>query len=164
MQLYAIKNMMVDTLDIFLESEQEEIDKSFYTETMEFLKEELSHKSSNIIKYISNLDAEAQSIKVEIDRLSKAKKSREKKLESLKRYLISTMQYLEKTKIETDIGTYGIRKSTALKVLDMNKIPKEYLKVKKEISIDKRELTSYIKAGEDIKGVVLVENYSLQIK
>lgn len=164
MQLYAIKGMMIDTLDIFLESEQEEVDQEFYTETMEFLKEELSHKSSNIIKYISNLDAEAQSIKIEIDRLSKAKKSRERKLESLKSYLISTMQHLEKTKIETDIGTYGIRKSTALKVLDMNKIPKEYLKVKKEISIDKRELTSHIKAGEDIEGAILVENYSLQIK
>lgn len=164
MQLYTIKDMMIDTLDIFLESEQEEIDQSFYNETMEYLKEELSYKSSNIIKYISNLDAEAQSIKIEIDRLSKAKKSRERKLESLKSYLISTMQHLEKTKIETNLGTYGLRKSTVLKVLDMNKIPEEYLKVKKEVSVDKRELKNYIKTGKYTEGAILVENYSLQIK
>lgn len=164
MQLYAIKNMMVDTLDIFLESEQEEVDQDFYTETMEYLKEELQHKSSNILKYIANLDSEAQSIKLEIHRLAKAKKSRERKLESLKGYLISTMQQLEKTKIETDLGTFGIRKSTKLEVYDLKKIPEEYLKVKKEVSVDKREVTNHIKAGEVVEGATLVENYSLQIK
>ena len=164
MQLYAIKNMMIETLDIFLGSEQDSIYKDFYNETMEFLKEELLHKSSNIIKYIANLDAEAQGMKQEIERLTKAKKSRECKLNSLKNYLVSTMQHLEKTKIETDLGSYGLRKSTSLKVLDMDKIPEEYLRVKQEVSVDKRELKNYIKAGKEIEGVALVENYSLQIK
>lgn len=164
MQLYSIKEMMIDTLDIFLESEQEEVDKDFYIETMEYLKEELQHKSSNILKYIANLDAEAQSIKIEIDRLSEAKKSRERKLESLKSYLISTMQQLEKTKIETNLGTFGIRKSTKLEVYDMSRIPEEYLKIKKVVSVDKREITNHIKAGEEIEGASLIPNYSLQIK
>ena len=35
MQLYAIKNMMIETLDIFLGSEQDNIDKDFYNETMD---------------------------------------------------------------------------------------------------------------------------------
>lgn len=155
---------MVDTLDIFLESEQEEIDRDFYSETMEYLKEELSNKSSGIIKYLSNLDAEALTIKCEIDRLTKAKKSRERKSESLKSYLVNTMQILEKTKIETDLGTYGIRKSTALKILDMNKIPQEYIRKKEELTVDKRGLTGFIKNGEAIEGAALVENYSLHIK
>ena len=155
---------MVDTLDIFLESEQEEIDRDFYSETMEYLKEELSNKSSGIIKYLSNLDAEALTIKCEIDRLTKAKKSRERKSESLKSYLVNTMQILEKTKIETDLGTYGIRKSTALKILDMNKIPQEYIRKKEELTVDKRGLTGFIKNGEAVDGAALVENYSLHIK
>jgi hypothetical protein len=164
MKLYEIKEAMVDTLDIFLESEQEEIDRDFYSDTMEYLKEELSKKSSNIIKYLSNLDAEALTIKVEIDRLTRAKKARERKSSSLKSYLVNTMQILEKTKIETELGTYGLRKSTALEVFDMDKIPEEYLKVKKEVSVDKRELTNHIKAGETIEGAALVERYSLQIR
>lgn len=164
MKLYDIKDNMLDTLDIFLESDQGEVDQEFYKETMKYLKEELAHKSSNIIKYLSNLDSEALAIKSEIDRLSKAKKARERKSSSLKSYLVNTMKILEKTKIETDLGTYGIRKSTALEVYDMSKIPEEYLKVKKEVSVDKRELTNHIKAGEAIEGAALVERYSLQIK
>lgn len=164
MQLYVIKDMMIDTLDIFLESDQEETDQNFYTETMEYLKEELSHKSSNIIKYLSNLDSEALAIKSEIDRLSKAKKARERKSASLKSYLVSVMKILEKKKIETDLGTYGLRKSTSLDVYDINKIPEEHLKVKKEVSVDKRELTNLIKSGRTIEGVALIESYSLQIR
>jgi hypothetical protein len=164
MQLYKITEAMVDTLDIFLESEQDEVDQEFYKETMDYLKEELSHKSSNIIKYLSNLDAEALAIKSEIDRLAKAKKSRERKSASLKSYLVNTMQMLEKTKIETDLGTFGLRKSTALDIYDMDKIPETYLKVKREVSVDKRELTNHIKAGESIEGAALVQRYSLQIK
>lgn len=110
------------------------------------------------------MEAEALAIKSEMERLTKAKKARERKSASLKNYLVNTMQILEKTKIETNLGTYGIRKSTALKILDMNKIPEEYLKVKTEVSVDKREVTAHIKAGEKVEGAVLVENYSLQIK
>lgn len=164
MQLYAIKDAMIDTLDIFLESEQEEIDKTFYEETMKVLKEELSHKSSNIIKYLSNLDGEISTLKSEIERLTKVKKTRERKIANLKSYLITTMQSLEKKKVETNLGTYGLRKSIALKVLDINKIPEEYLREKREVTVDKRELANFIKAGHTIEGAALVENYSLQIK
>ena len=164
MKLYEIKDAMTETLDIFLESEREEIDQEFYTETMEYLKEELNHKSSNIIKYLSNLDGEALAIKSEIDRLTKAKKAREKKSESLKNYLTNVMIGLDKSKIETDLGTYGIRRSTALKILDMNLIPEEYLKRKEEFYVDKRELTNLIKGGESIQGALLEERYSLHIK
>ena len=164
MKLYEIKEAMIDTLDIFLDSEQEEIDKEFYSETMDYLKSELQYKSSNIIKYISNLDSEANSIKDEIERLTKVKKSRERKLESLKGYLIQIMQGLEKTKIETNLGSYGIRKSSALKIFDMNKIPKEYLNKKTEVTVDKREITRVIKSGHEVLGAALIENYSFQIK
>lgn len=164
MKLYEIKEAMIETLDIFLESDREEIDKEFYEETMTYLKSELSCKSSNIIKYICNLDSEVLSIKNEIDRLTKAKKARERKLESLKSYLINTLHILDKSKIETDIGTYGLRKSVALKVFDLNQIPEEYLKVKKEVSVDKRALTTAIREGYEIKGAILEERYSLHIK
>ncbi|GLI57787.1 hypothetical protein PM10SUCC1_33010 [Propionigenium maris DSM 9537] len=164
MKLYAIKDAMIDTLDIFLESEQEEINKEFYQETMKVLKEELSHKSSNIIKYLTNLDGEVSTLKSEIDRLTKVKKVRERKIANLKSYLITTMQSLEKKKVETELGTYGLRKSIALKVLDINKIPEKYLREKREVTVDKRELSNFIKAGHIIEGATLVENYSLQIK
>ena len=164
MKLYEITEAMVDTLDIFLESDRDEMDQEFYQESMELLKEELSNKSSNIIKYLRNLDAEAIAIKDEVDRLTKAKKSRERKSKSLKEYLVNTMVVLDKTKIESDLGTYGLRKSHPLEILDMSKIPEEFIKRKEEISVDKRAVSAYIKSGHDIEGAALVEKYSLQIR
>lgn len=51
---------MIDTLDIFLELDQNESDKESYQYIMEFLKEELKNKSSNIIKYIRNISLEIE--------------------------------------------------------------------------------------------------------
>lgn len=164
MKLYEIKSAMVDTLDIFLESERDEMDQEFYQESMELLKSELSNKSSSIIRYVRNLDSEVIGIKDELDRLTKAKKSRENKLNSLKGYLINTMMVLDKTKIESDLGSYGLRKSHPLEILDMSKIPEEFIRRKEEVSVDKRAVASFIKSGHEIQGAALVEKYSLQIR
>lgn len=164
MKLYEIKEAMVDTLDIFLESDREEMDQEFYQESMELLKNELSNKSSNIIKYVRNLDSEVIGIKDEIERLTKARKSRENKLKSLKDYLVNTMMFLDKTKIESDLGTYGLRKSHPLEIFDISKIPEEFIRKKEEITVDKRAVSNYIKSGHDIEGASLVEKYSLQIR
>ena len=164
MKLYEIQGAMLETLDIFLESDQDEIDKELYEDTINYLKEELSQKSSSIIKYLCNLSSETDSIKQEIERLTKAKKSRERKLEGLKGYLVNIMQSLEKSKIETDLGTYGLRKSKSVKILDQSKIPEVYLRVKEEVSVDKKGLAVVLKSGETVEGAALVENYSLQIR
>ncbi|MGL4955321.1 MAG: hypothetical protein ACRC4Y_07610 [Cetobacterium sp.] len=69
MKAYEIMNGMIDTLDIFLESEQSEGDKENYEFVMKFLKEELQSKSSNIIKYIRNISLEVEVLSQEEDRL-----------------------------------------------------------------------------------------------
>ncbi len=164
MKLYEIQEAMLETLDIFLESDQEEMDRELYDDTMDYLKEELSQKSSSIMKYLCNLHSETDSIKQELERLSKAKKSRERKMESLKGYLVNVMQSLEKSKIETDLGTYGLRKSKSVTILDQAKIPEEYIRVKEDVSVDKKGLAAVLKSGETVEGAALVENYSLQIR
>ena len=65
MKLYEITGAMEDVLDIFLESEGEVLDRENYEYTMSYLKEELKNKSSNFIKYIKNLLAEAEMAKQE---------------------------------------------------------------------------------------------------
>lgn len=67
MKAYEIKNAMIDTLDIFLESNQDEMDKENYDDVMEYLREELESKSSNIVRYIRNLELENIVAKTEID-------------------------------------------------------------------------------------------------
>lgn len=164
MKAYEIKNAMIDTLDIFLESNQDEMDKENYDDVMEYLREELKSKSSNIVRYIRNLELENIVAKTEIDRLEDIKKSREKKIASLKGYIKGILLELDKKKIETDLGNLSLRKITSVEIVDLSKIPKEYLTVKEEVTPSKKLIGDCLKKNIVVSGVILKEDYSLQIK
>ncbi|MBC2854694.1 siphovirus Gp157 family protein [Cetobacterium sp. 2G large] len=164
MKAYEIVNGMIDTLDIFLESEQSEGDKENYEFIMEFLKEELQNKSSNIVKYIRNVSLEVEVLSQEEDRLEKLRKQKEKKVNSLKKYLTDILLNLDKNKIETELGNLGLRKSVLVAIDNLDLIPKKYIQKKIELVPDKRLLSEILKQGKNIKGVHLENKYSLQIR
>lgn len=164
MKAYEIKEAMFDTLDIFLESDQGETDRDMYDDVMGYLKEELQNKGTSIIKYVRNLELEAISVKAEIERLESVKKNRENKAKSLKNYLKNILISLDKKKIETELGNYSLRKSSKVEILDMSKIPEEYIKIKEERTPDKTLIGQRWKLGEAVEGTAVIEDYSLQIK
>ena len=164
MKTYEIAGAMIDTLDIFLDSDQQETDKETYEDVMEYLKEELQNKGTNILKYVRNLELEAISAKTEIERLEDVKKNRENKVKSLKGYLKNILMFLDKKKIETELGNYNLRKSSKVEIIDMSKIPEECLRIKQEVLPDKMLIAQKMKNGEKIVGAVIVEDYNLLIK
>ncbi|WP_297433253.1 siphovirus Gp157 family protein [uncultured Cetobacterium sp.] len=164
MKAYEIVNGMIDTLDIFLESEKNEGDRENYEFVMEFLKDELQNKSSNIIKYIRNVSLEVEVLSQEEDRLEKLRKQKEKKVNSLKKYLTDILLNLDKNKIETELGNLGLRKSVSVAIDNLDLIPKKYIQKKIELVPDKRLLSEILKQGKNIKGVHLENKYSLQIR
>ena len=164
MKAYEIKNAMIDTLDIFLESNQDEMDKENYDDVMEYLREELESKSSNIVRYIRNLELENVVAKTEIDRLEEIKKNREKKITSLKGYIKGILLELDKKKIETDLGNLSLRKTTSVEIVDLSKIPKEYLVIKEEKVPLKTLIKDSLKKNIAVSGAILKEDYSLLLK
>ncbi|MGL4538112.1 MAG: siphovirus Gp157 family protein [Cetobacterium sp.] len=164
MKAYEIMNGMIDTLDIFLESDQNEGDRENYEYVMDFLKEELQSKSSNIIKYIRNVSLEVEVLSQEEDRLEKLRKQKEKKVNSLKKYLADILLNLDKNKVETELGNLGLRKSVSVAIDNLDLIPKKYIQKKIELVPDKRMLSEILKQGKNIKGVHLEDRYSLQIR
>ena len=164
MKLYEIKNGMIDTLDIFLESEQTEMDRENYNDIMEYLKEELKNKSSDLIKYIRNLELENTVTKLEIERLEDLKKGKEKKIKSIKSYIKGILLDLDKRKVETELGNLSLRKTTSVEITDITKIPKEYLVVKEEVTPSKKLIGDSLKKNILIDGAVLKEDYSVLIK
>lgn len=164
MKLYEARNAMIESLDIFLESDQDEIDQEVYKESMEYLRSELANKSSNIIRYVFNINSDIASVKEEIDRLNKLKKSKENKIKNLKGYLVSTMESLNKSKIETDLGVYGLRRSSKVDIFNADLIPDGYIREKREVSFDKKSIGNDLKSGKLIEGARIVENYSLQLR
>ncbi len=165
LRLYEITQGMIDQLDIFLESEWNDSDKENYSEIMLFLKEELKNKSDSIIQYIQNLQTLNKSAKEEVDRLQKLIKIRTNKIERLKSYLISTMQILEQKKIETALGSYGIRKTPdKVEIYDLTILPKEFIRIKEEKEPDKEKIKAYIKEHGEVAGARITCGYSLQIR
>ena len=165
MKIYEIQKGFFDTLDILLESDGNQEDIDTYNEVMTFLKEELQKKSSSILTYIQELQAKSKIAKEEADRLLKLSKSRANKAEKLKKYLTNVLQSLDVNKIETNLGSYILRKSYSVDVYDMSVLPEEFVRVTEERKADKEKIREYIKAnGEIIKGARIVENYSLNIK
>ena len=164
LKLYEISQGMIDTLDIFLESDGNDLDKENYSEIMLFLRDELKNKSSSLLQYIQNLQVLNKSAKEEADRLQKLIKTRNNKIERLKSYLVTTLQVLETKKIETDLGSYGLRRSSAVDVYDMAVLPDEFIRVTEERKADKEKIKEYIKANGELKGARIVDNYSLQIR
>ena len=163
LKLYEIQQGMIDTLDIFLESEGSDLDKENYGEIMLFLRDELKNKSSSLLKYIQDLQAQNISAKEEADRLQKLSKIRANKIERLKNYLVNTLQVLEVKKIETDLGSYGIRRSSRVEV-DMSNLPEEFIRITEERKADKEKIKEYIKANGELQGARIVDSYSLQIR
>ena len=163
MQLYKIQEAMIDNLNIFLESEGTDLDQEVYEEIMVMLKEELSAKSSNILKYLNNIQADLEEIKIEKQRLDKVKKSKESKYNRLADYIISVMTSLDKAKIETEIGNYALRKSSKVEVIDESLIPEEYFNIKMDKTVDKITLKELLKSQE-IPGVKLSTGYNLNIQ
>ena len=164
MKLYEIRNGMIDTLDIFLEGEQTEVDRENYNYIMEYLKEELKNKSSVLIKYIRNLELESTMVKLEIERLEELKKGKEKKIKSIKSYIKGILLDLDKKKVETELGNLSLRKTTSVEITDITKIPREYLVVKEEITPSKKLIGDSLKKNILIDGAVLKEDYSVLIK
>lgn len=163
LKLYEIQQGMIDTLDIFLESEGSDLDRENYGEIMLFLRDELKNKSSSLLKYIQDLQAQNISAKEEADRLQKLSKIRANKIERLKNYLVNTLQVLEVKKIETDLGSYGLRKSSRVEV-DMSNLPEEFIRITEERKADKEKIKEYIKANGELQGARIVDSYSLQIR
>lgn len=145
---------------------------------------DLAQKVENIIKYIKNLEADAEMYKAEKQRLDKLEKSSKKKAEGLHDYLATMLASLgydhkNKRKIQTSIATVGFKKNPPqLKIVNIDKVPTDWDKpqVRDESSIRKADLLKHAKelAG-DFKdkdhvaltelGVVIVNNNSsLQIK
>lgn len=164
LKLYEITQGMIDTLDIFLESNGTDLDKENYNEIILFLRDEMRNKSSSLLQYIQNLQALNKSAKEEADRLQKLIKTRSNKIERLKSYLVTTLQVLEAKKIETDLGSYGLRRSSAVDVYDIAALPEEFVRVTEERKANKEKIKEYIKANGELKGARIVDNYSLQIR
>jgi hypothetical protein len=132
---------------------------------LEIKEAELSTKSIKYGYVIKTMEFDINTIDSEIKRLQDIKKVRNNAITRLKNVLSSTMQQFNVPEIVTPTMKVNFRKSQTLEIIDEDKIPKEYKKVKVTTVIDKMMLKAAIKDGISFEGIAeLKTNQNLQIK
>lgn len=132
---------------------------------------DLDTKIENIGCYIKNLESDVEALKKEEDNLKARRKSAENKIEGLKRYLNGYLMACfpkdedrAKWKFKTPKVVLGYRKSNSVEVPDIEKLDKNFIKVKTEVIPDKTAIKDAIKSGKEVIGAFIKQNINLNIK
>lgn len=142
-----------------------------YFDTLEGIEGEFEQKAENIAVFCKELAYETEVLKQEkkilMDRISQ----KERKSESLKRYLMSCMEQIGRNKIDTPKAVVSIRNNPERVQVDN---PKAFIKwaekyrddllTYKEPEINKTALKAELQKGSPIAGVSLVRSKSLNVR
>lgn len=165
-KLYNLIENAIDVETGELYETQKELDKA-----IDECGIELEKKIENIGCFIKNLEADAKALKEEEANLKHRREVAEKKIESLKKYLNGYLMAVypndadrAKWKFNTPKVVMGFRKSTTVEVPDIDKLDKNFLRVKTEVSADKTAIKDAIKNGKIVDGAFLQDNVNLSIK
>lgn len=156
-----------DWLKLYDMADDPDMDADVWFDTMEAIEGELEVKAENYARLIKQLEADAEGIKKEADRLAARQKTLKNKADWLKKNLEASMQATGKTKFETEHFKFGIQKNPASLKFDeefaVSNLPLEYLKIV-EPEVNKAALKEAIKNGQTFDHVQLVQSESLRIR
>lgn len=138
-----------------VDEETGEILKEELLEELERNKEELLEDAALTIK---NLNAELDALRNEIKQMTERKQRAERNIDTLKKVL---KESLNGEKIKTPRVQVTYRKSQSVNILNLDKIPSKFIKIKKEA--DKTAIKKALKAGE-VEGAEVIQNTSIIIK
>ena len=130
-------------------------------EQFEALQMERAAKLENLACYIKNVDAEAEAIYAEIEKLSKRAKVKKNEAERCKNYLA---QFLNGEKFETPRCKVAFRNVTVCNVLDLAKVPEQFLRRKEVVEANKVDIKKFCKDGAKLPGVEVVTKQNMVLK
>ena len=153
MRLYEIDEAILSCID----PESGEI---IDAEKLDALQIERDEKLENVALWIKDLTAEAEALKAEKQAFAERQKAAETKAESLKKWLSDA---LAGKKFKTTKVAVSFRKTQSVQVSDIWELEEKFVKVP-EPTADKAAIKAAIKAGEDVKGAVLIDSVSISVK
>jgi dsDNA-specific endonuclease/ATPase MutS2 len=158
--LYEIAGMYRSIIDMEPESDEE------YSAMMSALDEvhaELTEKADHIVRYIRNLNAEAEALKAEEAALYKKRRAVENKAERLKAYLAAQMTLCGLKELKAGLFKLRFQPTIpAISITDESAIPEKFQKLK--IEIDKIAIRDALKAGEEVPGIEVQRGEALVIR
>lgn len=177
-RLFEISNdfaALFDQLEAFDEIEDDaerEIVQEAWFDTLTGIETEFENKAENVAQFIKSLRAEAEDIREEEKVLAARRKAKEKRAESLIRYLMGCMKQIRREKIETAKCKLTIKKNAeSVQCPDEDRLARDLLAMGrtelirvKPPELDKTALKKALQSGEIINGAALGRTESLIIK
>ena len=138
-----------------------EIDEQTFNDTLQAMGTE--EKLESYCKVIRQLEADAEMLKSEKERIENKKKTVDNAIGRMKKAVIDFMKASGSTKSTAGTFTVALSTSKATKIVDESLIPKKYF-IKQEPKIDKKAILEMLKSGAKVKGCELQINEGVRIK
>lgn len=164
MRLYDIDQKIIENGFVIDEESGEFFDSpEAVSAKLEELEFDRTAKIENIALYIKNMESLVNSIKAEEKLLADRRRAREKRIESLKNYLTSSMVAANENGIETSKVCISFRKSESV-VVNEALLDQKYFNEKVTYTPDKTAIKKALKEGATIEGAYIETKQNLQLK
>ena len=156
----TLYEMTEQARELYALLESGEIDDQTFADTLDAIGSE--EKTNSYCKIIRQLQADAEALKAEIDRLTAKKKAAEVAVERMKAALLD-FALASGGKVRTELFSVGTRTTQSADIINPDAIPAAY-RIAQPDKISKAEILKALKAGESIPGAKLSDNISVTIK
>ena len=163
---FSIYELTEDYMNLLAMAEDPDIDEQAFMDTLEGIEGALEDKADGYAKVMKQLEANADGLDAEINRLQERKSLMAKNVDRMKSTLQKMMETTGKEKFKTELFSFNIQNNPPSLVMDsedIEVIPMEYL-VPQDPKIDKTKIKADIKAGKEITFAHMVTGRSLRIK
>ena len=138
-----------------------EIDEQTFNDTLQAMGTE--EKLESYCKVIRQLEADAEMLKAEKERIDKKIKVSENAINRMKKAVMEFMKASGSTKSSAGTFTVALSTSKAVNILDESKVPVRFL-VEQAPKIDKSAIRQELMSGAEIEGCELQINEGVRIK
>lgn len=170
MKLYEISNYyraLFEQFEMFEEVGEEQA----WFDTLDGIEQEFDSKAENIAVYIKNLISDIAQLKAEEKALKDRRQTKEHKVDSLKKYLLSCMQKTDRRKIDKPKAVISVRTNAESVCIADEKAfigwamqNNDSLLKYSEPEVKKTEVKNLLKSGEKVPFAKLERTQSLIIK
>lgn len=141
-------------------------------DTLSGIEEEFNIKAENVAVYIKHLISDVKGMKEERSKLSERIKTKERKAEMLKKYILDNMKLVGINKIDRPRACLTLRKNAASLVVDdedkfidmLQRNGRDDLLRYAKPEIRKTDIKKLIQSGEEFQGASLENSISITIK
>lgn len=157
MNLYEMNQATKELYELL---QNDEIDEQTFNDNIEAIG--VDQKIESYCEVIKQMQADAEMLSAEIDRLEKRKKPLVNAVDRMKGMLVEQLRFRGDKKVATEKFTVSLQSSEKVAVFDENAIPKQYFRIKLEV--DKGTIKDLLKNGMGVPGCELVKTEGVRIK